>query len=155
MNFFKDKLPHYFQELNGDLGPIVGYQRDRSAPNSTIFPWGIIANQNLRLFNAGIANTFYYGEDLMLYYGVVYNGVQYGSDLYFGERFYHTHIRGTSFYDRLEAFYEPRIAPWLDLRVSLVFHMGNPTTAFPAFRGWQQVFSLKFNLEKLLNKYVK
>lgn len=139
-----------FQKMEVNLGPVVSYQRDRAAEGSTVFPWGILTEQELRLYNAGIANSFYFGEDLQPYYSVSYKDVMYGSDLYFGNRFYHTHIKGFSFYDRLEAYYEPHITPWLDLRVSLFIHLGNPTRYYPVFRGWEQTFMLKFNLDRLL-----
>lgn len=140
------------QQLDVTLGAIATYQWDRAVRESRTFPFGFQSDQTARMWNAGIHNSFYYGQDLMPFYGVSDYGAPYARDLYFGEIFYHTHINGFSFYDRIEAFYEPRIFPWLDLKVAIVCHLGNPTRYYSAFRGWQQILALRFNLDKLLRK---
>lgn len=140
------------QQLDVTLGAIATYQWDRASRDSRTLPFGFQSDQTARMWDAGIRNSFYYGQDLMPFFGVADYGAPYARDLYFGEIFYHTHIKGFSFYDRLEAFYEPHIFPWLDLRVAIVLHLGNPTSLYPAFRGWQQIVALRFNLDKLLRK---
>lgn len=140
------------QQLDVTLGVIASYQWDRAVRDSRTFPFGFQSDQTARMWNAGLRNSFYYGQDLMPFYGVSDYGAPYARDLYFGEIFYHTHINGFSFYDRIEAFYEPHIFPWLDLKLAIVCHFGNPTRYYSAFRGWQQIFGLRFNLDKLLRK---
>lgn len=140
------------QQLDVTLGGIATYQWDRAVRNSRTFPFGFQSDQRARMWDAGIHNSFYFGQDLMPFFGVSDYGAPYGRDLYFGEIFYHTHIGGFSFYDRIEAYYEPRIFPWLDLKVAIIVHLGNPTQFYSAFRGWQQMFGLRFNLDKLLRK---
>ena len=140
------------QQLDVTLGAVATYQWDRSARDSRTFPFGFQSDQRARMWDAGLRNSFYLGEDLMPFFGVTDFGAPYARDLYFGEIFYHTHIQGFSVYDRLEAFYEPHIFPWLDLKVAIVLHFGNPTRLYGAFRGWQQMLGLRFNLDKLLRK---
>ena len=140
------------QQLDVTLGAIATYQWDRAVRDSRTFPFGFQTDQTARKWDAGIHNSFYLGQDLMPFFGVSDYGTPYARDLYFGEIFYHTHIKGFSFYDRLEAFYEPHIFPWLDLKVAIVLHFGNPTQFYSAFRGWQQMLGLRFNLDKLLRK---
>jgi len=140
------------QQLDVTLGAIATYQWDRAVRTSRTYPFGFQTDQTARMWDAGIRNSFYYGQDLMPFFSVADYGEPYGRSLYFGEIFYHTHINGFSFYDRVEAFYEPRIFPWLDLKVAIILHLGNPTGLFPAFRGWQQILGLRFNLDKLIRK---
>lgn len=55
---------------------------------------------------------------------------------------------GTSsgFYNRLEVYYEPHISDFLNLRVGATAHFHGK------FSGWQQQFSLVFNLQELLGR---
>ena len=55
------------------------------------------------------------------------------------------------FYDRLELFYEPSIAGFIDLKVGIVAHFA-PTRDYAfGFAGWQQRVGLTFNLDRLLH----
>lgn len=140
------------QQAELTLGAIATYQWDRAVRTSRTFPFGFQSDQRVRMWDAGIRNSFYFGEDLMPFFGVADYGAPYARDLYFGEIFYHTHIKGFSVYDRIEAYYEPHIFPWLDLKVAIILHLGNPTGLYSAFRGWQQMIGLRFNLDRLLKK---
>ena len=72
-------------------------------------------------------------------------GVKYGNLLYFGDYFYK--IKGkTGIYDRLAVYYEPHISDFLDIRLAVNVHFNG------GFAGWQQMLSLKFNLQSLLSK---
>ena len=77
-------------------------------------------------------------------------GFKYGNSVYTGSPFYRVtpFSEGEwSLYDRLEVFYEPHIADFLNLRLSIVAH-------FPdgfRYAGMQQKLSLVFNLDRLLN----
>lgn len=137
------------QKFSLSAGWIQKYDRDRSVEGSASFHGGALINLGLKNWNVGVENDFYFGQDLMPLFAGSNNGVKYGTDLYFGNRFYHTQIEGFSIYDRAEIYYEPSITSWLDFRVSAIFNVGNPTQEFSFFRGWQQMLSLRVNLEKI------
>ena len=77
-------------------------------------------------------------------------GFKYGNDLYGGSPFYRivpVNAAGYHFYDRAEVYWQPHIADFLDLRLSIAAH-------FPdgfKYAGMQQKLSLIFSLDKLLN----
>ena len=66
-----------------------------------------------------------------------------------GDPFYRIHDDGSSGwgpYDRLEAYWEPKIGPYLNIRIAAVFHFHKK------YSGCQQMVTLKFNLDKLLKR---
>lgn len=78
------------------------------------------------------------------------SGYKYGNMLYMGDPFYRVHDNGSTspgFYDRLEAYYEPQIGDFLKIRVSAMFHFNGRN-----YSGCQQTVSLKFNLQRLLDR---
>lgn len=124
--------------------------RDRFSEDGFSSSSGGQLTLDLRNWNVGIRNESYYGDDLMPYYeSRSPEGTIYGADLYQGNPFYRVcGVKGTDrgLYDRLELYYQPQIASFLDLRLSAVMHFADD-----AFQGWQQKLSLVFNLEKAVN----
>jgi len=107
---------------------------------------------NLCNWNVGLRNDLYYGMDLMPYFQRrALEGGIYGERLYHGNPFYRAGyvLRGSlsesAFYDRLEAYYQPHISDFLDIRVSLIARFAG------GFQGWQQQISLVFNLDRARN----
>ena len=137
------------QKLSLSAGWVQGFQKDMAVADEKFLPGGVMSIQEFGHWGFGVHNTLYFGQDLMPLYAHNYNKVRYGSDLFFGKMFYHTQISGYSLYDRVELYWEPRIAEWVSVRVAAVAHLGNPTDQFGFFRGWQQVVSVKFDLEPL------
>lgn len=136
-----------FKKSELSVGWIQKYDWDRAIDGSQIFNGGALASLSLGNWGFGIQNDFYFGQDLMPLFIGSYDKVYYKTDLYFGNRFYHTQIEGFSFYDMAEAYYESILSSRINLRVSFIFHIGNPTSEFPAFRGWQQMLTLRVNLD--------
>jgi len=76
-------------------------------------------------------------------------GNKYGSLLYFGDPNYRLHedsSMSTGFYDRMEIFWQPNIAEFVDLRLSAVMHFNEG-----GFQGWQQRLGIVVCLDRLLN----
>jgi hypothetical protein len=142
------------QELSFRLGWLQAMQRDRKHVGAFVFPFGGEFDQHVRNWNVGIHNRMFFGHDMMPYYNSVDDGgFKYGPDLYYGDPFYRVHdngMTGAGFYDRLEVYYEPQIADFLTLKVSALFHFNGSH-----YSGCQQMVSLKFNLEKCLNRNYK
>lgn len=139
------------QDLSLRLSWYQALQSDRRLDNPGRTPGGAEVRIGVRNWNVGIENNLYIGKNLMPFYNSVDDGgFKYGNSVYTGSPFY----RVTPFtdgewscYDRLEVFYEPHIADFLDLRLSIVAH-------FPdgfKYAGMQQKLSLVFNLDRLLN----
>lgn len=141
------------QEFSLSAGLLGSIHRDRKMESEMRFSAGPRAVLTARKWNVGISNEFYLGDDLMPYFdSPAPEGGAYGRDLYAGNTFYRVHgVSGGSttigFYERLEAFWQPRIADFLDLRISAVFHHTEL-----GFQGWQQKFGLVFNLGKALRR---
>lgn len=133
------------QVLSFRLGWLQAMQRDRRFVGAFVFPFGGEFDQEVRNWNVGIRNRMFFGYDMMPYYNNVDEaGLMYGSDLYFGDPFYRVHDDGTAgsgFYDRLEVYYEPKIAKYLSLKVSALFHFHGI-----GYSGCQQMIGLKFSL---------
>ncbi|MGN1233796.1 MAG: hypothetical protein ACI4UJ_10180 [Candidatus Cryptobacteroides sp.] len=139
------------QDLSLTLSWYQAFQADRRLEHGGRTPGGAEIGLGLRNWNVGLKNNLYIGRNLMPFYNSIDNGgFKYGHDVYTGSPFY----RVTPFdedkwsvYDMMEVFYEPHIADFLDLRLSIVAH-------FPdGFRygGMQQKLALVFNLDRLLN----
>lgn len=141
------------QKAYARVGWLQAMQNDRRYVGEYVFPGGGELDMELRNWNVGIANSIYYGADIMPYYDSIDSaGIKYGNNLYYGDPFYRVHNnKGNSdpgFYDRLEAYYEPKIGTYLKLRISAVFHFNDI-----AYSGCQQMVTLKFDLQELINRY--
>ena len=152
------------QQLSLTIGWLQGAQQDRLNVGKYVFPCGGEAVFDIRKWNVGIRNRLFIGCDLMPYYDSMdAGGNRYGSGLYWGDPFYRlfpgndsrfrpggamTYVRERSvaLYDRLEAYYEPRIADFLYLKVGLVAHFLES-----GYAGFHQQVSLVFNLQELLS----
>ena len=139
------------QSLVFRLGWLQAAQRDRMRVGAFIFPFGGEFDQEIRNWDVGIHNRMFLGHDMMPYYRNVDNaGLKYGPDLYYGDPFYRVHDDGSTgagFYDRLEVYYEPKLAECLSLRLSAIFHFNGAR-----YSGCQQMIGLQFNLNELLAK---
>ena len=142
------------QDLSVSAGWVQTFQKDVAA-DETKLPGGLMTIQEVRHWNVGLHNNLYFGQDLMPLYAHSYHNVRYAADLYFGKRFYHTQIESYSLYDRVELYWEPRLASWASIRFAAVAHLGNPTDQFGFFRGWQQVVSVKFNLDPIRTSKIR
>lgn len=139
------------QELSAKLSWYQAIQQDRRSTNGKCNNGGAELALGVRKWNVGIENSLYYGKDLMPFYNYIDDGgYKYGNALYAGAPFYRVHPSASDswgLYDALEVYYQPHIADFLDLRLSVVAH-------FPdnfRFAGTQQKLSLIFSLDKLLS----
>lgn len=141
------------QELSLKAGALASYQQDHRIDEAAHFPMGVEGVITARHWDVGIENTVFYGDNMMPFKSLSYTGTyktgEYNSLLYLGEPFYYTHRGYPAFYDRVELFYEPQIAPFLKARVSGVAHFINPAASIDAFIGWQAKASLIFDLDAI------
>ncbi len=87
-------------------------------------------------------NTTYVGGNLMPYFHELDPaGTPYATSLYFGTPCYDT------FFNLAEVAWTPQIAHFLNLRLSARFYFDRL-----GFLGWQQICSLRFNLDALRNR---
>lgn len=138
------------QRLDFRLGWLQSMQNDRKNIGKYTFPHGGEFTAAVRNWNVGLENYLFYGTDMMPYYRNRDSaGNLYGDLLYMGEPFYKVDMDGggTGFYDRVEIYYEPRISDFLSIRASFVLHFNQWS-----YSGCQQVVSLRFNLQKLLDR---
>lgn len=159
------------QRLSVMLEYMQGAQQDRVYIHKYTFPMGGRLNLEVRNWNAGLRNQLYLGYSLMPYYNNIDAiGNKYGSNLYLGDPFYRvspdlsaaldpyrhtldcpegeTHQRGTAgIYDCLEAYYQPRIARGLHLRVGAKFHFTSK-----GYAGCSQVLAIRFSLWELMTQ---
>lgn len=123
------------------IGWLQAAQNDRRNIGRYTFPGGVQLSTELASKNFGVKNEYYYGRGLMPYYDKTdVAGNKYGSSLYYGDSFYRIIQGKQGAYDRLELFYEPKIADFIYLKVSMVAHLGKE------YMGWQQCFSLIFDI---------
>ncbi|MGM9739114.1 MAG: hypothetical protein ACI3ZP_00790 [Candidatus Cryptobacteroides sp.] len=139
------------QDLSLTLSWYQAFQSDRRLENGGRSPGGAEIGIGVRNWNVGLKNNLYIGKNLMPFYNSIDDGgFKYGHNVYTGSPFYRVTPFSTdewSIYDMMEVFYEPHIADFLDLRLSIVAH-------FPdgfRYAGMQQKLSLVFNLDRLLN----
>ena len=140
------------QTLSVRLGWLQALQNDRAHVGHYVFPGGAEVVMEVQKWNVGVRNDMFIGTDLMPYYNTVDNaGYKYGSLLYMGSPFYRVWDDGrdgVGLADRLEVYYAPKFgAPYLDLRVSAVFHFDGEK-----YCGCRQMVSLNFNLESLVRR---
>lgn len=136
--------------LSVTLNYLQGIHQDRVRDTGLELAFGGEATLDVRNWGAGICNSLYYGTSQMPYHAL------YASGLYRGNPFYQ--VRGVAgdwkengYYDRLEVYYQPKIASFLDFRISVVAHFAS-NASHSGYQGWQQKFSLVFDLEKALRK---
>lgn len=108
-------------------------QRDRLHENEWDAPGGFWADLGFRWRSLGILNAVYLGDDLMPYWG------RYGSELYKGDQFFRT---TNGVYNRLEAYWQPRIGKAVSLKVSTIHHYDGDSWS------WQQLITFKVNLNR-------
>lgn len=140
------------QGLYSEFSMYQALQQDRrDKDNGKSYPYGAEMTLGIRNWNVGIENRLYYGKDLMPFYNYTDDGgYKYGNNLYSGSPFYRIlpeHNDHSRAYDRFEVFYEPHIASFVNLRLSIAAY-------FPdnfKYAGLQQMMTLVFNLDKLLN----
>lgn len=157
------------QQLSLTVSWLHGAQQDRLNVGEYVFPFGAEFTFDVRKWNVGLRNRLFLGRDMMPYYDSRdAGGFKYGNSLYWGDPFYrlfsgndsrfagagssddamplYDRSRSIGIYNRLEAYYEPRIADFLYLKVGLVAHFLEA-----GYAGFHQQVSLIFNLQELLS----
>ena len=140
-----------FQVLVFKVGWLQAMQNDRRNIGIYTYPSAGELDAEVRKWNFGIRNIFFYGKDMMPYYNFTdAAGVKYGNSLYLGDPFYRVHDDGADsagVYDRLELFWNPDLGALLDVYVGAVFHFNDFH-----YSGTQQVVKLSFNLHDMINR---
>ncbi len=141
-----------WRRLDLTLSWLQSFQRDRKHGDGMHAGGGVQFGFDGGYRAFGVRNDVFLGSDLMPLYNMLSpEGTPYGADLYRGSPFYMTCgaplFSDACFYDRLEAFWQPRIAPFLDLRIGAVFHFDGM-----GFQGWQQQLTLLFDLGRARQK---
>jgi len=149
--YFQIDFTHWapvMQRLHLNLGAFVAYERDRVNSSKPAIPAGFDGLFEVRKWNVGIRNRFYWGDRLLTYYSCFDDaGIPYADNLYHGEPFYQVRIEDNllpACYDCLDVYYEPHICDFVDLRLDLSFHFNE------GFSGWQQLVGVRFNLDRLM-----
>lgn len=140
------------QALSLKAGALASYQFDyRIEDEQPHFPMGFEAVLNVRHWNLGLENTFFYGDNMMVYYSASYGSISsaavYASTLYSGDDFYFTHRGFPAWYDRAELYWKPLEKGFVSTRFSAVAHFVLPTDTIGPFIGMQAKASLIFNLD--------
>ena len=146
-----------FSEMTGlqrfslRAGWIQSMQNDRLNIGHYIMSGGAEAELDIRQWNIGFKNVFYYGGTVMSLYNLEdAGGIKYGNRLYFGDPFYlinDDNTMGIGLYDRAEVYYEPYISDFMKIRVSAAFHFSHVKYA-----GCQQMVRFIFDLQKLVDR---
>lgn len=149
----------FFNNLGFEIQWHQGLQNRRwTGKDGLVFPCGVQLVSDIRHWNVGINNTLFWGTNMMPFYNKAdYANNKYGTDLYHQSPFYKVRAfsgpapsdydwRRFAIYDRLELYYRPKIASFIDLNISFVFFFNEK------FSGWQQKISLIFSLDKLREK---
>ncbi|MBQ9184874.1 MAG: hypothetical protein IJ151_03250 [Bacteroidales bacterium] len=132
----------WFSELSLQGGFMLGYQRNRKIQDKPDIPLGGEFTLTARRKNLVFKNTSYFGDNLQAMYHVRdESGAIYGNNLYPGLPFY------TGFYDRAELSWEPELVKYITLRLAARAHFSKE-----GFLGWQQLVSLRFNLDAFLGR---
>lgn len=141
------------QEISLRAGGMLSYQHYLNVREEERMPMGIELVSTVRHWNAGIENTFFYGDNMMPFRSTSFIDDTWTNSaagtLYKGERFYYTRRGYAAVYDRLELYYQPKISQCLDLKISAVGHFINGNEAVNSFLGWQAKASLIFDLEAI------
>ena len=134
------------------LGYLQAFQRDRINIGGYQCPQGGEFIFEMRKWNLSLRNTLYFGRDLMpLYNCFDAGGNKYGSELYFGDPYYRVRTElaaaeRPALYDRIDIFWEPRIAPGLYLKVAARLNFNG------RYSGSSQIVALRFDLQELTNR---
>lgn len=110
---------------------VQSFQRDRLHGDGWDLPNGFWVDLELHWRSLGMTNAIYLGDDLMPYWD------RYGSELYKGDPFFRT-THGV--YNRLEFYYEPRLARNVSLRIGSIHHYDGASWS------WQQLATLNVRL---------
>ena len=140
------------QELFVKGGAIASYQIDHRIVDETPhFPIGAEAVIGARNWNIGVEDTFYYGDNQMVYYSASYSSISYAADyvdlLYRGDTYYFTRRRVPTWYNRFEAYWEPLSSGFVTARLSAVTHFITPAGEIGPYTGMQAKATLLFNLD--------
>ena len=137
------------QKLSLTLDYFQAAQQDRRQIHKYVWPQGGQLTFEVRKWNVSIRNRLCFGRDLMPYYNSTdAEGNKYGSSLYLGDPYYRMRSdlqaeNTPATYDRLEAFWEPRLAPGLYFKVGAVFHFNG------GFSGSNQIIAIRFDMDEL------
>lgn len=132
-----------WQEISLQAGLMAGAQLDYVMEEAPEYQTGCEIVLTARRYSLSLQNSCYFGDNLMPLYGRPdVTGHEYGHQLFFSNPFYRS-----TFYDRLECAWEPRITPYLNLRIAARFHFHQTGLV-----GWQQQLGLHFNLDALRNR---
>ena len=140
------------QELYAKGGAIASYHFDhRIADETAHFPMGAEVVIGARNWNLGVENTFYFGDNQMVYYSGSYRDVSFAADyvdlLYKGDTYYFTRRHVPTWYNRFEAYWEPLSAGFVTARLSAVAHLITPAGEIGPYTGMQAKATLLFNLD--------
>lgn len=141
-----------FQELYAKGGAMISYQFDRKIVDETPhFPLGAEFMIGARNWNIGLEDTFYFGDNQMVYYSASYNGISFASmyveSLYHGDTYYFTRRRIPTWYNRMELYWQPLDAGFVNARLSVVGHFITPAGDIGPYTGMQAKATLLFNLD--------
>ena len=134
------------QKLQLSVGALASGQNDRKQINKYTFPCALEVLADVRKWDVGIRNAFYWGNNMMPYYNNLdQGGFKYGNQLYLGNPMMRMIEPGSSdktgLYDCLEIYYQPRIASFVDIRLEAGFHFNRHR-----YLGCQQLVSIVFHL---------
>ena len=130
-----------WQELSVQAGLYVAYQRDRGRGMQPEIPCGGEIKLTAKRWNVMLQNTTYAGGNLMPYFRQLDPaGIPYATNLYFGTPCF------DGFFNLSELAWTPQIARNVQLRLAARFYISGQ-----GFLGWQQIASLRFNLDALLH----
>ena len=132
------------QTLSLKASAVASYQWDRKQ-GDLLTPFGGEFDLRAGHWNVTLGNTLFFGDDLQPLYGNTdLAGDVYGSMLYFGFPCYQAGI-----YDCADLSWQPRLTPFLDMKLSLSFHFGSTGASSFSYLGNREAFSLIFNLDAL------
>lgn len=140
------------QELFAKGGAMLSYQFDHRIEEETPhFPMGAEFVLGFRNWNIGVEDTFYFGDNQMVYYSSSYSDNSYAAYyvdlLYKGDTFYFTRRRVPTWYNRFEAYWEPLSTGFVTARLSAVTHFITPAAEIGPYTGMQAKATLLFNLD--------
>ena len=136
------------QALSLNIGGIAGYQRDRVA-GIRKYPLGADVRLEVSNWNLGILNEAYYGQSQAPFY----NSLDPEDEPYEDRLYFRSPIWQISpdahhgFYDRLEVYWAPHLADWVDVRLKVVAHFASSIKG--GFAGTQQIGEIRVNLENI------
>ena len=134
------------QELSFKLGVPAIYQWDRKREASQTIKAGTEAVLTAKKWNVSFTNSFFRGDGFQyLYENKDLGGNKYGSNLYFGSRFY-----GYGIYDCAEVAWTPRLGRSLSLAIRARFHLkADYDFSSAGYIGNTQTLSFIFDLDRL------